>query len=131
VILKCIANSARALAPAHVALGYGVESTFDVTIGKEYVVYGIVLWRSLLLLLISDDYSLPHWAPLELFEPIDAKLPEDWFFSTNVANEHGVTAIWGYERLIRDRVHYERLVEGEPDAIEAFVSERGLRSHDS
>jgi len=117
------ANSGKALPPKYISLGYTEESDFYITIGKEYVVFAIAFWQASVLFLIRDDYESPSWHPAELFEISQAKLPNNWLFSTSVAKEHGVHALCGYERLITDKDHYEALLERDPEAIRVFNEE--------
>jgi hypothetical protein len=90
----------------------------------------MALWQSVLILLLVDDTNKPNWYGIELFSVTDSHVPVNWQFSTGVANEHGVKAIWGYQRLISDPRHYEALIERETSALEAFCEEK-LRMTDS
>ena len=121
--VNCQANTGKNLKPSYVTLGYTPESQFDLLIGKEYRVLGIMLWMSELLVLLADESKLPNWQPIDLFFVTDDRLDGDWFFSTRVATEHGVQAIWSYEQMIRDTTHYEKLLEREADALRIFYQE--------
>jgi hypothetical protein len=121
------ANSGKALPPKYFSLGYTEQSEFNITIGKEYTVFAIGFWQSAIHFLICDDSELPNWHPAELFLISDGSLPNGWLFSTCVANEHGVDAVCGYERLIIDKAHYESLLERDPEAIHVFRQEQRAR----
>ena len=85
----------------------------------------------MVLLLLADDHKLPNWHPVKLFSFTDDHLADDWFFSTSIANEHGVQAIWGYESLVRDPAHYEALLERDQAALKIFYQEKSRREQPS
>ncbi len=119
----CRANVGKALAPKYFKEGYTPESVFHLAIGKDYPVFGIALWRSVVVLLLSDEDHLPNWYPVDLFTVSDAHLPNNWFFATFPGNELLVQAIWGYERLVCDTSHHDALSDREPSAMNAFFEE--------
>lgn len=129
----CRANTGKALPPTHFSAAPGdtEETAFCVSIGKEYLVLGVALWHSVILLLVLDDTNLPYWYPVELFCMTDARLPDDWFFSVSAATEHGVQAIWGYEHLVTDSSHYGALLERDPEALRLFYQEEWRRRSES
>ena len=71
----------------------------------------MAVWESVLIVLILDETQKPNWYSIELFSVADGHLSQDWSFSNNIANEHGVEAIWGYEAMVSDLTHYEALIE--------------------
>jgi hypothetical protein len=119
----------KKLPPTYFAAFHGEseETIFNVSIGKEYPVFAIASWQSVIILLLADEAHKPNWYSIELFSVTDARLPEDWFFSNRVANEHGVEAIWGYERLVSDPNHYEALIERHREAVAIFEQEKQRR----
>jgi len=126
----CSGKTGKCLSAKYLAAlsGETEQTEYDVSVGKEYEVFGVAVWRSIILLLLLDDGNLPDWYPVELFSVADAQLPEDWFFSVSVANEHGVEAIWGYDHLVRTPSHYEALLERDPSALRMFFKERWQRA---
>jgi hypothetical protein len=127
MLVTCTANTGRALPATYLVDGYSVDSIFDVVIGKDYPVFGMALWKSRILLLLSDESELPNWCPLELFSVKDPRLPEDWVFGVYQTHEHEVQAIWGYERLVVDHTHWEALLERNPGALRIFLQEKHKR----
>ena len=123
----CTANRGKALPLVYFALGDTPESEFNLSIGRTYYAFAIALWQSCLHLLIFDDSKRPRWNPIELFSISDPHLPDEWFFATYTDHPCGVSALWGYETLIVDPNHYERLTEQEPDAVAIFEEERRKR----
>jgi hypothetical protein len=124
--IVCRANNAKALPPKHFVVfrGDSEQTIFHVSVGAEYFVYAMAHYNSAMILLLVDDTGKPNWYPIELFSVTHPKLPPEWFFSTSVANEHGVDAIWGYQHLVSDRNHYEALIERDPDALRVFEEEQ-------
>jgi hypothetical protein len=120
----CIANTGDKLAPKHFAVGYSPSSIFHIGVGKQYVVYGMGLWRGLLSYLIVGDYERPEWYPSDIFEVTNARLPPTWHFAFFGQKEDTwVNAIWGYEELTNPQ-HYDQLVNVEKSALEVFEMHR-------
>jgi hypothetical protein len=124
--VMCNANHATALPPKYFVAfgGNSHESIFHVSVGTEYLVFGMAAYNGVIVFLVLDDTHKPNWYPIEFFSVTDPKLPADWLFSRNVANEHGIDAIWGYKNLITDPKHYEDLIEREPEALKIFEKQR-------
>ena len=121
----CRANNSKALTPKYfAALSASEQTIYHVSVAAEYFVFAMALYNSVMILLLVDDTGKPNWYPIEFFSFNQPKLPADWFFSMDVANEHGVGAIWGYQHLVSDPEHYERLIEREPDALRIFEQEQ-------
>lgn len=128
--VTCRFNLGKALPSKYLELGYTEESMFDVSIGKEYPVFAMALWKSVLLLLLSDEHELPNWYPVELFSVSAPRLPQGWFFAAYQEHPHAVEAAWGYERLVCDVSHWEALLERDPDALKVFFQERVARQQE-
>jgi hypothetical protein len=130
--VKCRINDGRYLSKKYFAASRpeSERTVYHVSIGKEYQVFAMGLWHSVLILLLIDDTNKPNWYGIELFSVADGHVPANWQFSTSTANEAGVEAIWGYERLVSDPQHYEALIERDPAALEAFAEEK-LRMSDT
>jgi hypothetical protein len=125
--VTCICNNGQSLSDQFLRRGYTVKSAFSVSVGKEYEVFAMSLWSGVMLLLLADEHHLPNWFPMELFSWSDASLPAGWSFVPSLANEHGLQALWGYQRLTTDASHYDGLVERDPEALRHFYEEERLR----
>ena len=99
------------------------SSVCHVSIGKMYQVFAMGLWKSSIELLLFGDIQLPFWYPAQLFSVTDPRMPEDWVFAINLQNDGGMQANGGYEKVVFDHLHNDALMEREPDAIEAFLTE--------
>lgn len=123
----CNYNSGQTFPARLLNLGYTTQSAFTVSVGKEYQVFAMALWRGVVLMLLADDSHFPNWFPIDLFSMSDSRLPENWSFLSAESNESGLQALWGYERLITDDSHYDGLLEREPEALRHFYAEEQLR----
>jgi hypothetical protein len=101
------------------ATGY---TEFGLTIGKEYIVMGMILGEGTLVYLIDDGGYVSAY-PYPLFEVVDQKLPASWYFKTlnnSDANYPYQEAVWGYYELVFDDTHYEKLVDFEEEAVQVY-----------
>lgn len=94
---------------------------------EEYEVYGIILWKGTLHYLLLTRYKgkerLPLPYPAELFELIDSRLPQGWYYKFTGTEEEN-EATWGYKEFVIDSKHQEELYEGETEALEIFSRRR-------
>ena len=98
--------------------GATAYTEYGLTIGKEYIVMGIILGEGTLYYLI-DDSGYASVYPYPLFEIVDNKLPQNWFYKAlnNIDENYPYQeAIWGYYELCCDKNHFEQLIEREEDA---------------
>lgn len=123
----CVSKKGKAFSDQLIRAGYTVNSDFALSVGKDYEVYAMSLWCGVIMLLLADEHHLPNWFPMELFSLRDSRVPADWSFLQSLANEKGLQAIWGYERLITDASHYDDLIERGPTALRHFYEEECLR----
>ncbi|MEM9685430.1 MAG: hypothetical protein AAF934_00730, partial [Bacteroidota bacterium] len=93
--------------------GATCHTDFGVTIGKEYVVMGMLMGEGVLDYLIDDGGNISAY-PYPLFEVIDSNLSPNWFFKSYKNTDKSYPyqeAVWGYHELVFDDAHYEKLVE--------------------
>lgn len=76
-----------------------------------------------MLALICNDDNLPEWVPLEIFSIETQKIPDNWYFSSTPAEQLGLQAIWGYQRIVVDTNHYDALLERDPLELRYFYEE--------
>ena len=121
----CIGNSGGGLSAKHFQAGFARVSDFDLQTGKEYVVYGISLWKGLLLYLIFGEGLHPHWYPSELFRLIRTELPPDSYFAYFGDRDGAeLSAIWGYHELVNTDGHFDDLSNLKDEAIEIFMARK-------
>lgn len=121
--IQCKSSDGKKLSNKCQELGFTVNSDFDITLDREYVVYGVCIWRNVILYLISDDIDNPNWYPAELFSVIDSKISDGWSFTTYDDGEYDVEATLGYPQLL-DKSHYVKLIERESEALKIFFQEK-------
>ena len=97
------------------AMPYAKTIFNSLQIGQEYTVYGISLYKNVVLYLISDT---PSWYPAELFNITDPLVYTEWHFHF-YGDFYGLNAIWGYKELL-DPVHYDNLLDGESEDLAIF-----------
>src|SRR5688500_190576 len=118
----CTADDGNCLTDKHFEAGYTPSSEFDLDIGKEYVVYGICIWKGLLSYLLMGEGLHPHWYPSELFSITQRELPPDWYFAYfGDSDGRDLQALWGYYELINSEDHFDELSELEKDALQVFL----------
>lgn len=98
-------------------LGYSKESQAEITEGKEYEVFAISCWRTVVFLQIINDVGYPSWLPAWLFEVREMLLPSDW-----ICNLFGgeLTMIIGPVFVARDETSYNKMVELDAMSVDMF-----------
>jgi hypothetical protein len=121
--VTCNANTGKALTTKYL-VGNTPESIFHVTIGREYAVFSVAVYRGATMLLLSDDSNLPNWYPVDLFSISDARVPQDWLSAAYAGTGDHLQFLIGYERIVSDESHYDGLLERIPVDLEAFRMEK-------
>lgn len=106
-------------------------------IGGEYNVYGILYLDGDYSYLIdrestnNNEYSaFPSWEPAELFQIVNAKLPDNWYFSRFleiIPKEKlldPLSTICGYKELALDRDHNDKLLDRDYEHIKIFTKRK-------
>lgn len=121
----CTDNKGHSLSAKHFEIGYTSSSSFDLEIGKEYVVYAVSLWKGILNYLVVGEGLFPHWYPLELFRLTQNKMPPCWYFAC-FSEEQGfeIGAIWGYKELVNTETHFDDLANLDKGALDIFVQRK-------
>lgn len=98
------------------ALGSPGTRTY-ISIGKEYEVYALSVYRGLISLQIVNDLDIVVWLPSWFFSVIDSTVPHDWICT--LPNED-VQLLLGPDFIAADEPSYVRMVEMEPQPVAAF-----------
>ena len=128
--VRCIYQPGDGIPQDWIRFGISSETEWwGLAYGREYVVYGMLVWDGLLHLLVTPDLEhrdSPSWLPEYLFEVVNARLPSSWRFTFIRDNStHLGSAIWGYPELAApDTRHATDLVEREPEALQLFAARR-------
>jgi hypothetical protein len=94
----------------------------DLVVGREYAVQALEardegLWVYLHSVAASD-YPYPY--PLELFDFSDERIPAGWMLRVDATRQHVVFKRAAFVEWMADEQFYERLVDGDPEAISAY-----------
>ena len=104
-------------------VGFSKKTSFEVSLDKEYIVYGISIWRKIIFYLIYDDNQLPNWYPSEIFKISNSSIPNNWKFAINKnSDEYSVVAVLGYQELTDIDGYYVELIERDKTALEIFAN---------
>jgi hypothetical protein len=100
---------------------------YEIEIGKEYIVMGIIIFQTYQAYLI-DDSGFISTCPCQLFEILDDKIDTNWHFRLIDKDEDiypFIQAIFGYTELCSDKKAYESLiVEKEEYAEQVYFKQK-------
>ncbi|PFA91270.1 hypothetical protein [Bacillus cereus] len=118
--VTCLYNTGNALSKI-------TEETFNLTIEKEYIVYGLCKLQSgeLTYLILGERENMPSWYPAELFKISDALQPLEWYCAEHKqVKDTTIDYIWGYKELALDDTHALGLIERENKDMELFLKRK-------
>jgi hypothetical protein len=128
MIVRSIANLADSLPPMAYDSSRGItaETEFPVTPGRSYAVFGITVLLGLTWYYVLDDDDLgwPTWAPAPLFEVVDGRIPASWQYGYFMFGRDEQFPLISFPEWASDHLFYERLVDGEPEALATFAQRR-------
>ena len=112
--------------PDVMRLGYSPRVDFGMRVDREYVVYAVSMWKSVLhYLVIPENTSLPFWYPAAIFQVTDQRVPSSWYFGHPFGGDGTDVAFeLGYEEIVRNMRHSDDLVERETEAIRIFLARK-------
>ena len=120
--ILCIYQNARDIPEKSMKVSGTSNTEFSVSIGNEYIVYGMMLWKGVIKYLIVGNHDKPSWYPAELFEVKNDYLPLEWYFDFSITEN--LEAIWGYSELVHDSEHFDLLQERDSNAIKIFLKRK-------
>ncbi len=100
----------------------------EIVIGKEYLVMGIIIFKTYQAYLI-DDNGFISACPCQLFEVLDDKINTNWLFRIVDKEEDiypFVQAIFGYPELCLDKKAYENLIVEKDEETERVYFKRKI-----
>jgi hypothetical protein len=128
MIVRCIANTGDVLPPASrdPSRGFDVGTEFPVTVGRSYEVFAMTNVVGIAWFYVMDDHGepWPTWMPSPLFEVVDGRLPSSWQVGYFRFSRDDQYPILSFPEWARDHSFYERLVDGEEEAVRVFDSRR-------
>lgn len=126
MIVVCVANTGEAL-PAESRdsrSGFDGETEFPITIGRKYHVYAITVFLGIAwyYILNDDGHYWPTWTPAPMFEIADGSLPASW--KVGYFKFGRQYPIISFPEWADDHSFYERLVDGDQEALRVFDERR-------
>ncbi len=103
--------------PDEVAYFAREDQTFT-TVGREYVVLAISVYRGVWFALIADDHNIAEFLPLHLFTQVSMDIPPEWICSMNPGPD--IAMVLGPDFVAKDERAYGSIVDKEPRAIDAL-----------
>ena len=128
MIVLCRTNSADVL-PTYAydsAQGVTAETEFSVTPGRNYFVFGITVLLGIAWYYVLDDdhHAWPTWVPAPLFDVADGTIPANWMVGYFRFSRDHQYPLLSFPEWAADHGFYERLVEGDPEAVRVFSLRR-------
>ncbi len=104
------------------------DDELDIRIGEKYVVYGLLFWNNCpWFYLCSENYDeYPKPYPSEFFDIIDDRISLYWKLSFYSQSNHEAKTSLVFEEWAKDPNYYERLIDGDINAVELFAKYRQI-----
>ncbi|MCU1748386.1 hypothetical protein [Pseudomonas sp. 6D_7.1_Bac1] len=104
------------------------NGVLDLQVGREYVVYGVEFWDNCpwFYLCTEDDDEYPKPFAADFFETTDKRISKCWTLVTSPCEGDENSTRLVFEEWARDSAFYERLIDGEGDAVTLFAEYRFL-----
>lgn len=101
------------------------EGLLDLEPGREYVVYAVEQMYGLdWVYVLPQGQDLPLCFPAAVFAVVDGSVPLGWEYRIRQGEDGSSTSILSYPTWVQSREHYERLLNGDSEALRAFQVER-------
>jgi hypothetical protein len=128
MIVRCRTTTAGGL-PAYAydsERGITPDTEYPVTPGRDYPVVGITIMQGQAWYYIHDDDDLawPIWTPASVFEVVDGHMPASWIVGYFRFAPDRQYPLISFPEWASDHYFYERLVDGEPDALRTYALRR-------
>ena len=130
MIVKCVNNTAEAI-PNELkkfAFNQDENGTVDITIGKNYDVYGIKensYGKFYLVLTDSINYDLPWWMPSQFYKVMNEKTPKDWVLRKDEDSDGGAYSVQSYPVYFDAE---EDIEDGTAKGYEVFEQMKRMKS---
>ncbi|MDP4504663.1 hypothetical protein [Nonomuraea turcica] len=136
--VRALSTSGKALPPAMLDDIWGLtpDADYPLTTGKEYIVYAITVAKDAFWYYILDDDERPYpiWYPSPLFEVTDGTPSSRWVVSyvpPGPLTPDAGSSLIAFREWAMDHLYYERLVDGDEQAVAAFRREKALIDHEA
>jgi hypothetical protein len=131
MLVRCVTRNATDLGIPYLdpRAGYGPEAVFELTLGKEYVVYALTIRNGGIWYYVIDESGVeyPIWHPAPLFQVADPRVSRYWTFGFSEGGLRAGSALFAYGEWAREPAgYYDRLTDGNPEALQIFRVYREL-----
>lgn len=128
MIVRSIANTGESLPSVNIEprAGYDRSTEFPLTVGRTYVVFALTIFLGTAWYYVMDDDGLawPTWMPSSLFEVTDGAVPSSWVVGYFRFSQEDQRPLLSFPEWATDHGFYERLVDGDPEALNVFQRRR-------
>ena len=128
MIVRCVETTGDALpiTARDPVQGVDADTVFPVARDREYHVYAITVLLGIAWYYVMDEDGnpWPTWVPAPLFEVVDGSFPPSWRIGYFRFSPDDQYPILSFPEWAQDHQFYERLVDGDPVAIEIFARRR-------
>lgn len=128
MIVRCGANTGAALPAANLdpRRGYDTSTEFPLTIGRDYHVFALTVFLGAAWYYVLDDdgHAWPTWSPAALFDVADGAIPIGWALGYFRLSPDEQYPLISFPEWAADHTFYERLVDGEQEAVRVFAARR-------
>ncbi|MDR8368064.1 hypothetical protein [Pseudomonas sp. JL3] len=104
------------------------DGEIDLEIAREYTVYGVEFWDNCpwFYLCTEEDDEYPKPFAAEFFEVIDEHISQYWKLSSVPSEDRENSTSLVFDEWSKDPSFYERLIDGDPNAVLLFSKYRDL-----
>lgn len=104
------------------------DGEIDLEIAREYTVYGVEFWDNCpwFYLCTEEDDEYPKPFAAEFFEVIDEHISQYWKLSSIPSEDRENSTSLVFDEWSKDPSFYERLIDGDPNAVLLFSKYRDL-----
>jgi hypothetical protein len=128
MIVRCTTKSTDVLPTFayNSKLGVTAKTEFAVTPGRIYLVFGVTMLLGIAWYYVLDDdgHDWPTWVPAPLFDIVDGTIPASWIVGYFRFSRDEQYPLISFPEWATDHSFYERLVEGDSEAIRVFATRR-------
>lgn len=128
--VRCLSNRGVSLPQGYAdgVIGYDQDRIFALKVGKDYVVYALIVHLGDLWYYVLDERGVryPTWYPAPLFEIIDRRLSRFWVIGTEARDTQPQYVVAFPDWAERPIAYYDELTDGDDDALRLFMEFKEL-----
>ena len=118
--ILCAASDDNFVASTEYLSPNGTIAGYNLSVGEEYLVYGILVTEGQIRYLICDKDNEPAFFPAQLFSITNSMIMFDWEFNIYQWSD-GECAVWGDSSFAKDYHYFVDLINKTPRAMQRFL----------